>query len=213
MKHGSQPPKSKSGLAIQLSKLAVFENPKLMSEQYATDSESAAEALWFAYMNGDIQDHVVADLGCGTGLLGIGALQLGADKVYFVDNDKDAIEICKKNIAAAVGKETAANAVIVAADISGFNQQVDTVIQNPPFGTKAKHADREFLLQSFKAAKAVYTFHKIETSEFVKKIAADNSFVVTNIVPLQLQLKKTYEFHRSKMRRVDVGLFRIEKKA
>ena len=212
MKHGSQPPKSKSGLAIQLSKLAVFENPKLMSEQYATDSESAAEALWFAYMNGDIQDHMVADLGCGTGLLGIGALQLGADKVYFVDNDKEAIDVCNRNLATATDESAASKAVVIAADILDFHEKVDCVVQNPPFGTKAKHADRQFLLQAFKVGQAVYSIHKIETADFVKKIAADNGFTVTNILPLQLQLKNTYEFHRSKMRRVDVGMFRIVKR-
>ena len=205
-------PRTKSQLAIILSKLAVFERAqlKLMKEQYATDSEAAAEAVWFAYMNGDIQDKAVADFGCGTGLLGIAALLLGAGKVYFVDNDKDAIEICRKNIAAAVGEESA-KAVIIAADVADFTNKADTIIQNPPFGTKTKHADKEFLLQAFKAANVAYSMHKIETVDFVKEIAAANGFSVTNIVPLRLQLKNTYEFHRSRMRRIDVGLFRIQK--
>lgn len=203
--------KSKSQLAIILSKLAVFENPKLMKEQYATDSEAAAEATWFAYMNGDIEEKAVADLGCGTGLLGIGALLLGAGKVYFVDSDKDAVGLCSRNIAGAASKGAAARTMIVAADIAEFKERVDTVIQNPPFGTKTKHADRQFLLQAFKLAGVVYSFHKIETADFVRKIAADNGFNVTNILPLQLQLKNTYWFHRSRMRRVDVGLFRIVK--
>ncbi|MBI2141027.1 methyltransferase [Candidatus Woesearchaeota archaeon] len=202
---------SKSQLAIVLSKLAVFEKfgkPQLLKEQYATDSEAAAEAVWFAYMHGDIQGKAVADFGCGTGLLGISALLLGAEKAYFVDNDDDALAIAEKNITAAA---TMTNFEIIRADIEDFNKKVDTVIQNPPFGTKEKHADRQFLLQAFKAAGVVYSFHKIETAGFVKKIAADNGFNVTNILQLQLQLKRTYDFHRSRMRRIDVGLFRIEK--
>ncbi len=207
-------PKSKSQLAIILSKLATFDKSqlKLLKEQYATDSEAAAEAVWFAYMNGDIEDRAVADLGCGTGPLGIAALLLGAGKVYFVDSDKDAISLCSRNIAASAVKETAARTMVIAADIADFHHRVDTVIQNPPFGTKAKHADREFLLQAFNVSDVLYSFHKMETADFVRKIAADNGFSVTNIIPLQLQLKNTYEFHRSKMRRVNVGLFRIEKK-
>lgn len=207
-------PNSKSQLAIALSKLAVFENfgkQQLMKEQYATDSEAAAEAVWFAYMNGDIEEKAVADLGCGTGLLGIAALLLGAGKVYFVDSDKDAIGLCSKNIAGAASKDAAARTMVMADDVADFHNRVDTVIQNPPFGTKAKHADRQFLLQAFKAADVIYSFHKIETADFVRKIAADNGFSVTNIMPLQLQLKNTYGFHRSRMRRVDVGLFRIVK--
>ena len=205
-------PKTKSQLAIILSKFAVFEKSqlKLMKEQYATDSEAAAEAVWFAYMNGDIQGKTVADFGCGTGLLGIAALLLGASKVYFVDNDNDAIQICRKNLAATVGEEND-KPIIVSADIAEFKERVDTVVQNPPFGTKTKHADRAFLLQAFKTATIVYSMHKIETADFVKKIAAANGFSVTNIMPLRLQLKATYEFHRSRMRMVDVGLFRIVK--
>ncbi len=182
-----------------------------MKEQYATDSEAAAEAIWFAYMNGDIEKKVVADFGCGTGLLGIAALLLGAGKVYFVDSDKEAIVTCGKNIATASDKETAAKAMVMAADIAEFHHHVDTVVQNPPFGTKTKHADRQFLLKAFKVADVIYSFHKIETADFVKKIAAGNGFSVTNIIPLRLQLKKTYGFHRSRMKRVDVGLFRIVK--
>ena len=213
MKTNPAAPKSKSQLAIILSKLVVFEKSqlKLMKEQYATDSEAAAEAVWFAYMNGDVEGKTVADFGCGTGLLGIAALLLGAEKVYFIDSDKDAIVLCGKNIAAAAGREKAARTMVMAAGIAEFKEHVDTVVQNPPFGTKAKHADREFLVKAFKTAAIVYSFHKIETADFVKKLAADNGFSVTNIMPLQLQLKNTYEFHRSKMRRVAVGLFRIER--
>lgn len=214
MKRNQLVPKSKSQLAIALSRLAVFENfekPQLMKEQYATDSEAAAEAVWFAYLQGDIQDKVVADLGCGTGLLGIAARMLGAKKVYFVDNDKEALEICRRNIDAAVSKETSAKVAIVNSGVADFSTKVDTVVQNPPFGTKTRHADRAFLLQAFKTSTIVYSFHKIETADFVKKIAADNGFAVTNVLPLQLQLKQTYRFHRSRIRRVGVGFFRIVK--
>ncbi len=206
----NEPPKSKSQLAVILSKLAVFERPKLMKEQYATDSEAAAAAIWTAYMNRDIEGKDVADLGCGTGLLGIAALLMGAEKVHFVDNDEEALAIARKNIAAAA-EEDIANAVIVNDDVRNFVQEVDTVVQNPPFGTRIKHADREFLLQAFKIGQTVYSFHKAETADFVKKIAADNGFTVTHTLPMQLQLKNTYGFHKSKMRRIDAGFFRMEK--
>ena len=41
---------SKSSLAIMLSKLDQVPAPKVKSEQYQTDSENAAEILWFAKM-------------------------------------------------------------------------------------------------------------------------------------------------------------------
>ena len=60
--------RSKSGLAIVLSKLKTFEKPKVRVEQYSMDSEIAAEVLWNGLYRGDIQK-VIVDLGCGTGML------------------------------------------------------------------------------------------------------------------------------------------------
>ena len=52
---------TKSGLAIKLSRLKAFSSPKLLSEQYPTDSEVAADVLWAAFMNGDIEGKIVAE--------------------------------------------------------------------------------------------------------------------------------------------------------
>ncbi|MEI6429044.1 MAG: 50S ribosomal protein L11 methyltransferase [Pseudanabaena sp. ELA607] len=43
------------------------------------------------------QDIIVADIGCGSGILGIGALMLGARQVYAVDNDILAIKATNHN--------------------------------------------------------------------------------------------------------------------
>src|SRR3989338_11710900 len=88
---------SKSRLAIALSKLMVFRAPKVRAEQYPMDSEIGACVLWNAALLGDIKGKVSVDLGCGTGILGIGALLLGAKKVYFVDSDQVALETAKEN--------------------------------------------------------------------------------------------------------------------
>ena len=89
---------TKSGLAVVLSQLKKFEEPKVRQEQYFMDSEIAASVLWNAYLLKDIEGKAIADLGCGTGVLGIGALMLGAKHAFFVDSDEKALQTAKDNI-------------------------------------------------------------------------------------------------------------------
>lgn len=52
----------------------------------------------FASIQNDINNSVVLDLFCGTGSLGIEAISMGANKCYFVDNNKNIIYYLNKNI-------------------------------------------------------------------------------------------------------------------
>ena len=47
---------------------------------------------------GDIRGKYVADLGCGCGMLSISAALLGAETVYSMDIDQDALKICRRNL-------------------------------------------------------------------------------------------------------------------
>ncbi len=197
---------NKSKLAIELSKLEVFGKAQFKLEQHPTDSEIAAKALWDAYMNGDIKDKIIGDLGCGTGILGIGALLLGAKEVIFVEKEEEAIKCLKKNL------ETyeLSNYLILCKEIKDFNREVDIIIQNPPFGTKEKHADREFLLKAFSLADTVYTFHKTSTTDFIKRISKEYEFKVVNVTDFKFPLKNTMSHHKSRIKRIDVSLFLLK---
>jgi predicted RNA methylase len=46
----------------------------------------------------DIHGKYVADLGCGCGMLSIAAALLGAETVYSIDIDQDALKICRRNL-------------------------------------------------------------------------------------------------------------------
>ncbi|XP_058468237.1 rRNA N6-adenosine-methyltransferase METTL5 isoform X2 [Malaya genurostris] len=70
-----------------------FENPKLTLEQYVTPSHIASHMLYTIQTNYlDIENKFVLDLGCGAGMLSIGASLLGAAHVIGVEIDSDAIE-------------------------------------------------------------------------------------------------------------------------
>ncbi|MBW2977651.1 METTL5 family protein [Candidatus Woesearchaeota archaeon] len=206
---------SKSKLAVLLSRLKGFEIGKVRTklEQYQTDSEIAAEVIWFASYNGDISGKVIVDLGCGTGILGIGALAMGAEKVYFVDIDEKAIEIAKENLKF-VEKEMEielGKSEFIVEDVKNFKKKADVVLQNPPFGVKVKHADRVFLEQAIEVAPVIYSFHKLESDKFIDDFIKKKGFKMSHFWSFDFPLKMTMEYHRKKIHRIKVGCWRLEK--
>jgi putative methylase len=204
---------SKAGLAIALSRLKSFEKPKAKEEQYLTEPEIAAELLWLMKMRGELDDKTIADLGSGTGILGLGALMLGARKVFLVDKDKEAMDIAKQNHRQ-LEKEgyKLGKAVFILSDIAEFSEKADAAVENPPFGTRESHADRAFLEKAFSTADVVYSFHKSSTEKFVSAFAEDSGFDVHERIKMDFPLKAAHDFHTRKIHRIDVTLFRLEKK-
>ncbi len=198
---------TKKQLAIQLSKLQIFEKPKLKLEQYPTDSEAAATVLWDAYMKGDIANKKIVDLGAGTGILGVGALLLGAEYVYFVEKDFDAIQVLRQNLYTLRNK----NYTVLQMDVTEFSEHVDIVLQNPPFGTKQEHADKPFLEKAFSIATVMYSFHKTTTESFVVAIARDHLFTVVEKLSFSFPLRQSYAHHQKKIQRIEVTCFRMVK--
>ncbi len=206
---------TKSGLAIQLSKLKVFLAPNPKLEQYPTDSEVAATVLWDAYMQHDIENRTIVDLGCGTGILGIGALLLGAKKVYFVDIDESALNVLEENLSGLDIDKIRYELIHI--DITEFNPnnaddaRIDVVIQNPPFGTKQEHADKLFLEKAFNIAPIIYSLHKTTSKRFIDAIAKDNGFEAKLINEFAFPIKATMRFHKKRIERIGVGCWRLVK--
>nr|AAW24839.1 unknown [Schistosoma japonicum]AAX30139.1 SJCHGC00664 protein [Schistosoma japonicum]CAX73589.1 hypothetical protein [Schistosoma japonicum] len=70
---------SRKKLHYYLENVKTFRNPKLEFEQYCTSAQVAADILFnIQMMDGALEGMSVADLGCGTGMLSIGAKLLGA---------------------------------------------------------------------------------------------------------------------------------------
>jgi len=201
---------TKKELSKILSNLKGFDNPEISLEQYITPSEIASNFLWLVYMQRDIKGKIIADLGSGTGILGIGALILGAEKVYFVDQSLEALEIAKKNLSSVrIDKNRAS---FICKNVREFKVKVDTVIQNPPFGVKKLHADRDFLSQAIKLADKIYSFHKIESQTFIERFSEDNNFKSMLLYKIDFPLKWSYKHHSKPVKNIKVGVWKIERK-
>lgn len=202
---------TKSKIAIVLSKLKVFDNPKLMSEQYPTDSEIASNILYEAACAQLIQDQVIADFGAGTGILGICCLLMGAKKVYFIERDVEAFKTLKENIVTILKdhKIDESQIELINDNIENFNQSVDLIIQNPPFGTKIKHADRVFLEKAYLHTNYIITLNKSTSTKFIESISKDNDFTLQEEIKYDLPLKAVHSFHKRKIQRIEVSAYFI----
>ena len=203
---------SKGELGVILSRLRVFDKAKVRIEQYPTDSEIAAQMLWEAHLRGDIEGKVIVDLGCGTGILGIGALILGAKEVFLIDKDNEAIDIAKINLEKVKSESYIAGKVIfLVQDVKKFSGKGDVVIQNPPFGVQRKGNDRVFLEKSMEIAPVCYSFHKSESNKFIKSFSTEKGYVINGYWEFDFPIKATQKFHTRRIYRFKVGCWRLEK--
>ncbi|KAL2228988.1 UNVERIFIED_CONTAM: rRNA N6-adenosine-methyltransferase METTL5 [Sesamum indicum] len=148
-----------------LGSLQQFETPKIELEQYPTGPHIASRLLYTAENSfGDVSDKVVADFGCGCGTLGLAAGLLGAEHVIGFDIDAESIEIASLN-----ADELELDMDFIQCDIRNLrlsDRAIDTVVMNPPFGTRKKGADMDFLSMALKVASgAVYSLHKTTTRD------------------------------------------------
>ena len=188
-------------LEILLEQVEGFDSPSAALEQYATPAVLAAELLHFAYMQGDLED-TVFDLGCGTGILAIGAKLLGAEKVTGFDLDNKALEIARKN-----AEKMGVDVEFVHCDISEVEGHAHTVVMNPPFGAQAKGNDRPFLLSALRTSDVVYSIHNCGSHDFISKFIGDAS--ISDWYTTGFPLKKTFKFHKKEVETINVEVYRI----
>ncbi|KAI5441975.1 hypothetical protein KIW84_011149 [Lathyrus oleraceus] len=194
-----------------LGSLDQFPNPKIELEQYPTGPHIASRMLFLAENSyDDVSNKVVADFGCGCGTLGIAAALLSAEHVLSIDIDPESLEIASLN-AEELESPVKKKAIIILVLSPG--PIVDTVIMNPPFGTRKKGADLEFLSAAMKvASQAVYSLHKTSTRDHVKRAALRdfNARSAEVLCELRYDVPKLYKFHKKKEVDIAVDLWRFE---
>ncbi|CAG2067455.1 unnamed protein product [Timema podura] len=192
----------------------IFESPKLLLEQYATMPHIASRMLHTIQASfNDIEGKLVADLGCGCGTLSAGAAMLGAAACVGFDIDLDALEIFRKNIV----ELELSNVDLVMCDVTQYlkdtrwSKRFDTVVMNPPFGTKHNRGiDMEFVRIALSmASTSVYSLHKTSTRDHVLTKAADWGVKARVLAQLRFDLPASYKFHRKQSVDVHVDFIRF----
>jgi putative methylase len=189
---------------MALQGLAGFEDPDAALEQYETTASVASDLLQFAWGNGDLDGRVL-DLGCGTGVLGIGAALYGA-RVTGFDIDAGALGVARRNVASAGVSD---RVDWVRGDVSHLPfTRADTVIMNPPFGAQDEGADRAFLRAAGDIADVAYTVHNAGSLAFVESFVGESG-EVTDAFRTELVLPRRFGFHEEAEREIEVEVYRI----
>ena len=194
----------KKELEILLERLEDIPEPDVESEQYSTPATVASELLHFAFLNGDIENRLVYDLGCGNGILGIGAKLLGARAVVGIDSDAKAVEVALRN-----SKRLGVEVEVRTGDVRSIEGEGDTVVMNPPFGAQRRnrHADRVFLEKALEIAPVVYSLLNKGSEPFVRSTVPSATIQSS---PVAFPLKRRFWFHKKDKRAITVDIYRIE---
>ncbi|XP_043549629.1 rRNA N6-adenosine-methyltransferase METTL5 [Chiloscyllium plagiosum] len=196
-----------------LQRVDGFEQPKLLLEQYPTSPHIAAHMLYTIHTTfDDVESKLIGDLGCGCGVLSIGAAMLDAGLCVGFDIDEGALNIFNRN----VEEFELANVDMVQCDVcsvmtSKLSKAFDTIIMNPPFGTKHnKGVDMKFLKIALDMARtAVYSLHKTSTRNHIQKKAEEWKIKMEVIAELRYDLSASYRFHKKKSIDIEVDFIRF----
>ena len=203
---------TKSELTQQLGVVAGFDDPRADLEQYRTPPGLASHLVHTADLQGDVEDRIVVDLGCGTGMLALAAALRGPRTVVGVDLDPGPLATARKNERRVA---TASSVGWIRGDATRAPLCPDgptTVVMNPPFGAQTgnEHADRGFLETTAEIADVSYSVHNADSSGFVEAFADDNGGTVTHAFAAEFDLPKSFGFHTRESQTIDVEVFRIE---
>lgn len=194
-------------LEMLLQKVPPHPSPKADLEQYQTPAPIAADLVYRALAAGDVAGKKVLDLGCGTGILAIGAALAGAEQVIGVDIDSDALRAA----------EEAARSLGVPREILGWRVgrvesariAADTVLMNPPFGAQKRGADQPFHLTALACAPVVYTLVNGETADWAERFYVGAGGRVTARWAYRFALPAQYLWHSKPRAHVEVAALRV----
>ena len=196
-------------LAMRLSSLQPHPCNSVALEQYSTGGDLVARWLSDIAAFDDLFDGCsVVDLGSGNGVLGLGALLMGASSATLVEVDEEASAVSAGN-AADLGLEE--HVKIVRAEVGEDTLDIasaDLVITNPPWGRQVERADRPFLDAILSAGVTAHVMHSAGASH-IQSIFEAASWDVECYGEADLALPAAYEHHTRERGKTRVAFWRL----
>lgn len=166
----------------------------------------------------DIENHLVFDLGAGTGRISIASAFFHPKLIISIDLDPSALFILRNNT---VVHEL--NSIIhpLCSDVSSiefprqkvFIKPKITTIMNPPFGIQKSKADRQFLKTAFRISDTIYSIHitNKKVHNFLVSYCSKFNWKIDYVLPFNMVLERSFYFHTKKRKQIDVTIYRLIK--
>ncbi len=196
-------------LELVIQGIPGYRAPRLRLEQYVTDANIVAVAVWDAHMRNYLTNARVLDLGCGTGRFAIAAALMGAVQVLCVDVDRGAIDIARGS----AGNYNLNSVDFIVEDVRNLELigKFNIVFQNPPFGIWTERGlDIKFLSTAAKYSNIIYTIHKLSTLNYVSNKVNSWGCTISVLDRVAITIPLMYKHHRRRAYKTEVFLARIE---
>ena len=196
-------------LAMNLSNLEQHHSKNVDLEQYSINGDLAAKWLSDLVAFGDLKKGCkVSDLGAGNGILGIGALLLGAEKVIFIESDYRACEILNNNISllGLQNRSEVCNLHIEQSNIPILD--TDIIVTNPPWGRQKEKADKPFLQSILNNHKTAHILHNHRATH-ISRFFLNKGWTVEKYGEADFSLPATYNHHNRQMDKTRAGFWRV----
>ena len=178
-------------------------------EQYSTDGNLAARWLTDIAAFGDLSEGcTVADLGAGNGVLGLGALAMGAGGAILVEADQAACDVAKSN---AESTGFADSVEVIRAKLGSDSvdlSSADVVISNPPWGRQTPRADRPFLEAMIATATPTHLLHSAEATH-IQPLFEDAGWSAERYGEADFALPAAYSHHSRQRGRTRAAFWRL----
>ena len=196
-------------LAMLLSSLSEHPSGSVELEQYTTDGDLAARWLADIAAFDDLSEGcTVADLGAGNGVLGLGALAMGAGRALLVETDQAACDVAKSN---AESMGFADSVEVIQATLGSDPVDLgsaDVLISNPPWGRQTPRADRPFLEAMIAATTPAHLLHSAEATH-IQTLFEDAGWSAERYGEADFALPAAYSHHSRQRGRTRAAFWRL----
>ena len=178
-------------------------------EQYTTDGDLAARWLTDISSFGDLAEGcMVADLGAGNGILGLGALAMGAGRTILLEADQAACDVAKSN-AESMGFADSVEVIRATLGSDPIDLgSADVVISNPPWGRQTPRADRPFLEAMIAATAPAHLLHSAEASH-IRPLFEEAGWSTERYGEADFALPAAYSHHSRQRGRTRAAFWRL----